>query len=288
MLLPPFIIAALAPQLGALRGAASVEGGMMNQATRAQFERQTVFVKWSQTAPSDLYAAEAQGLEALRATRTFVVPEVIAQTESFLALQWLESAPPQNHNWARGFAQKLVALHQTPTDDASFGWHADNYLGEFPQPNAPSHDWPRFYVEQRLMPQIERARENGVLPPQREALLRRVLARVPELCDDLEARPSLIHGDLWAGNFLTLPAGEIALVDPAIYRAPREMELAYIELFGGFPAELVPTYRELWPLPNGYERRRSLWQLYPLLVHLNAFGETYGAPLEAACLATFA
>ena len=283
MQLPPSARAALEPRFGALQSATPVEGGMVNRAARAQFERAKLFVKWSQSAPRGLYAAEARGLQTLRATRTFVVPAVVAQTETFLALQWLEGAPPRNENWARSFAEKLVALHRAPTEP-TFGWHENNFLGEGAQLNQPSDGWPHFYATQRLAPQIERARRQGLLPPQRVALLTRVTQRIEALCGGMEARPSLIHGDLWAGNFLTLHNGEIALVDPALYRAPREMELAYIELFGGFPAELVPTYRALWPLPAGYEKRRALWQLYPLLVHLNAFGETYGAPVERACL----
>ena len=285
--LPPAIAEILATQFGAVRDVTPVEGGMMNRAARVQFEAQTLFVKWSASAPPGLYAAEAQGLEALRATQTFVVPAVAALDEKFLALQWLESAPLADEQYARVFAENLVALHRAPTH-AQFGWPRANFLGEFAQLNAQTDDWPAFYAENRLIPQIERARQNGLLPSYREALLRRVIAQIPQLCDDLEARPCLIHGDLWAGNFLTLQSSHVALVDPAAHCAPREIELAYIELFDGFPAQLVPTYRELWPLPAGYEKRRALWQLYPLLVHLNAFGETYGAPVERACLQTLA
>lgn len=287
MQLPPQIADALAPQFGAIEQITPVEGGMMNRAACVQFERQTLFVKWSASVPSGLYAAEVEGLDALRATKTFMIPDVAALGETFLALQWLESAPPKSDDWAQNFAENLVALHQSPTH-SMFGWPRDNFLGEFPQINRQTDDWPTFYAENRLMPQLHRARENGVLPSYRQALLRRVIAQIPRACADLEARPSLIHGDLWAGNFLRLKSSHVALVDPAIYCAPREMELAYIELFGGFPAQLVPLYRELWPLPDGNEKRRSLWQLYPLLVHLNAFGETYGAPVERACLETLA
>ena len=285
--LPSAIAEILTPQFGAVREITRVEGGMMNRAARVEFESQTLFVKWSETAPPGLYAAEAQGLDALRATQTFVVPAVAALDEKFLALQWLDNAPHDADDCARVFAESLVALHRAPAQ-AQFGWPRDNYLGEFAQPNRQTDDWPAFYAENRLIPQLEHARKNGHLPSHREALLRRACAAIPQLCDDLEARPCLIHGDLWAGNFLSLKSSHVALVDPAVYCAPREMELAYIELFGGFPIALVPTYRELWPLPAGYEKRRALWQLYPLLVHLNAFGETYGALVERACLQTLA
>ena len=290
MNLPTAIAEILTAQFGAIRQFVPVEGGMMNRAARVQFEAQTLFVKWSASAPPDLYAAEAQGLEALRATQTFVVPDVAAVAESFLALPWLESAPqndPNDGDCARAFAENLVALHRAPTQ-AQFGWPRDNYLGEFAQLNRQTDNWPRFYAENRLEPQLRRARQNELLPSHREALLRRVIAAIPQTCDDLEARPCLIHGDLWSGNFLALDSSHVALVDPAVYCAPREVELAYIELFGGFPAALVPIYRQLWPLPAGYQKRRALWQLYPLLVHLNAFGETYGAPVERACLQTLA
>ena len=277
---PAAITDALAPRFGAPHTVAPVSGGDINFAARLEFPAATLFVKWSDHPATGLYAAEAQGLQTLRQNSTFVVPEVIAQTDDFLALQWLQGAPPAP-DFARTFAEKLVELHRAPVGE-NFGWHADNFLGFYPQRNLWDESWPRFYARQRLEPQIELARQHGLLPPQRHALLARVLENLDELCLGLEARPSLIHGDLWSGNYLALDA-DVALFDPAIYCAPREMELAYIELFGGFPPDFARIYREVWPLNQGYEKRRSLWQLYPLLLHLNAFGQTYGARLESAC-----
>jgi len=117
----------------------------------------------------------------------------------------------------------------------------------------------------------------------RRAQLLRVIDQLDELLRDWGEPASLIHGDLWAGNFLSLRTGEVALIDPAVHHAPREMEIAYVELFGGFPPDFIRNYDREWPLDPGYRRRRPVHWLYPLLIHLNHFGETYGPALDAAC-----
>jgi fructosamine-3-kinase len=128
----------------------------------------------------------------------------------------------------------------------------------------------------------------GLIQGQREALIGEVLDRLHTLMEEGVNNPSLLHGDLWSGNFLPtrykgFTSSYPTVIDPAAYFGSREIELAYIELFGGFPRGFIEHYRTVWPLPDGYERRRPVLQLYPLLVHLLHFGEKYGPPLEHAC-----
>jgi fructosamine-3-kinase len=183
------------------------------------------------------------------------------------------------------FGHALAALHRdNPSPDGTFGLESNNFIGALPQPNAPrTRDWPAFYRDCRLLPQIALARQLGRLSPEREAALMSVVERLPLLLGDFDARPVLLHGDLWSGNFLVAHGDEPVVIDPAVYYGEREAEIAFVELFGGFPDGLLPAYRAACPLDAGYERRRALHQLYPLLVHLNLFGEGYGPRVDAVC-----
>jgi fructosamine-3-kinase len=296
--LPPALRAALAATLGSepVR-AVPLGGGMVNRAAHVETRNGPAFVKWNEDAPPGLFATEANGLHALRATQTLRVPEVLAvsvapsavaasftEAPPFLALEYIEEHPPSTvAAFAQRFGEALSALHRaTASPFDGFGLAEDNYLGRLPQRNTPHARWPDFYRDCRLLPQIIMARTAGRLPPKRERLLMRVVEQLDVLLDGLESRPVLLHGDLWSGNFITV-GDEAALVDPAIYYGEREMEIAFIELFGGFPHGLLSAYRAAYPLDPGYERRRPLHQLYPLLVHLNHFGETYGPDVERAC-----
>jgi fructosamine-3-kinase len=198
----------------------------------------------------------------------------------FLALEWIdEGIIFDRAAWSRGFAAGLAALHHAEAPD-DFGLDEDNFLGDLPQRNARRHSWPAFWRDCRLVPQIEIAQARGIGMARRD-LLQRLLERLDSLLD-YAARPSLLHGDLWSGNYLTASAGAV-LVDPAAYYGDREAELSYIELFGGFPADFVNHYRAAWPLEDGYERRRPVHQLYHLLAHFNHFGEPYGNDVERVC-----
>ncbi|MBN2305028.1 MAG: fructosamine kinase family protein, partial [Anaerolineae bacterium] len=134
----------------------------------------------------------------------------------------------------------------------------------------------------RIRPQVEIARELGRLPARREALLTRLMEKLPKLLDD-SVTPSLLHGDLWGGNYLVDATGRAVLIDPAVYYGHCEMDLAMTELFGGFTPEFYAAYRAINPL-TGYQDRRSLYQLYYILVHLNHFGESYGPRVDALAL----
>ena len=252
----------------------------MNVAAKLDTPTRSILAKWRPGAPIDAFLTEAADLEKLRAAGALRVPKVIAVGTTYLALEWLEPAPPGPDFGAR-FARGLAELHKTTAPQ--FGLERDNYLGSQPQENGWDTDWPTFYRERRLQPQLARALAAGLLPPARERLLEEVLARLPELLYDLDEPPSLLHGDLWAGNFLCTGGGEPALIDPAVYYGPREMEIAYVELFDGFPPGFVALYEAHYPLDTEYPRRRPLHQLWPLLIHLNHFGETYGPWLDDAC-----
>lgn len=283
-ILPDTIRQAVEEALDApVRDAAPIGGGMICHAARVGLTDHTdVFVKWGRDDTPDLFAAEADGLRRLRDARALRVPEVLAVGDAFLLLEYVAPhLPADDVGFAKRFGEGLARLHQNSA--ALFGLDRDNYLGRFAQINTPPRrDWPAFYRDCRLMPQIALARDLGLLPTGRERLLDSVLGRLDVLLKGLASRPALLHGDLWSGNFLAA-GDEPVLVDPAVYYGEREMEIAFIELFGGFPPGVLPAYRAAFPLDPGYERRRPLHQLYPLLVHLNHFGERYGPHVDGVC-----
>lgn len=275
-----------------------LSGGMINQAARLDVGDQTVFLKWNDNAPDAMFAREAEGLRLLEATQTLRVPKVLFVAParngcpSFLLLEWIETTPLEVLSardrplfWHQ-LGECLAALHRCDVG-VTFGLETDNFLGALPQINTPQSTWSVFFRDNRLRPQIEWARQRGLLSRQREANLQQICERTELLLEGLDSRPSLLHGDLWSGNLLAHTQSTLmapAIVDPAVYRGEREMEIAYCELFGGFDTAFYDAYQQTFPLQDSYARRRPLHQIYHLLNHLNHFGESYGALLDAACL----
>jgi fructosamine-3-kinase len=166
--------------------------------------------------------------------------------------------------------------------EGGWGWGSANYIGALPQDNTSAATWADFWRARRLEPQLRMARDRGRMPATRAAW-DRLFAALPGVLAAAEADgPSLVHGDLWSGNVLCTAGGEPALVDPAVYRGHREVDLAMAELFGGFDREFHAAYREARPLADGYDGvRRPIYQLYYLLVHVNLFGGGSVARTEA-------
>jgi fructosamine-3-kinase len=199
---------------------------------------------------------------------------------AYLVLEWIDEVQPSRAFAAR-FGHALAALHQhtAPT----FGLDLDHLVDGLPQSEALANGWPVYYRDRRIVPQIERARRLGRLPSRREVALNELVERMDELLAGLDSVPSLLHGDLWGGNYFCAAGDEPVLYDPHTYYGEREAEIAFTELFGGFAPDFYHAYREACPLDAGYEYRRPLHQLYHLLVHLNLFGEGYGAHVDAVC-----
>lgn len=258
----------------AVRGARdAVGGGCINQAVRMQGEGRDFFVKFNDAAHRDMFAAEAEGLREIAATRTVRVPEPVcwgvAGDTAYLVLEYL--------SFGRGgsgafLGERLAALHRVTR--AEFGWHRDNTIGSTPQINTPAADWIDFWRERRLGYQLELAARNG-WGGELQRLGARLLTGLDALFDGYRPRPSLLHGDLWGGNHAYLADGQPVIFDPAVYFGDREADLAMTELFGGFGADFQAAYRAAWPLDAGYALRRTLYNLYHVLNHLNLFGGSY-------------
>lgn len=262
--------------LGAeVRSTRALGGGDVNDAYRVSLtDGRLVFVKRNASTPPDMFEAEAHGLRWL-AAGPLRVPEVLAIGSTFLVLELLEPATR-----AKGFEETLgrglAALHRADPQP-KFGLERDNYIGRLPQSNAMHDDWASFYRDERLLPQIERAGLDGALRRRFDALF----ARLPELVGPAEP-PARLHGDLWGGNLHVDEHGAPCLIDPAAHAGHREVDLAMMRLFGGFGARVFAAYEEAYPLAPGAAERVPLYQLYPLLVHVNLFGGGYLAGVERA------
>jgi protein-ribulosamine 3-kinase len=262
-----------------MRSQEPVAGGCIHSALRLSGDdgEGTVeyFAKVNEAASAAMFAAEADGLAALRDTGAVMVPAVVSHgadgERSWLVLEWLELSG-LDANAAAALGRALAELHRVP--QARFGWARDNFIGASPQANGWHDDWLPFWRERRLMAQLRLAAKNR-LPS-------RMIDRGERLAADCEAffaghrpQPALLHGDLWNGNAARLPDGTPVLFDPAVYVGDREADIAMTGLFGGFPPDFESAYREAWPLRDDYRVRRHFYNLYHLLNHANLFAGDY-------------
>ena len=222
-----------------------------------------------------MFEAEAKGLSILKASESFRIPEIIncgiEGEQSYLLLENIEQGTISNHFWT-DFPEQLAKLHSSSHN--KFGLDHSNYIGSLPQRNNHHEVASEFYINERLEPQFKLARDHGYPFSGLNSFYNNISEIIPK------ENPSLIHGDLWSGNYLVSVGGEPVLIDPAVAFAPREMDLAMMQLFGGFPAQVFSIYNEIFPLTDNWESRVPLWQLYYLLVHLNLFGRGYLSQVE--------
>ncbi|EFO81740.1 fructosamine kinase [Oscillochloris trichoides DG-6] len=241
-------------------------------------------LKWASRPLPLAMAAEAHGLRTLAQAGVLAIPEVLAVVDpapadgyAFLLTNWLDGGNVRVDMAVLG--EQLAQLHRISAP--AYGFDHDNYIGGNPQYNTWMQEWPHFFVERRLRPQMELAAQQGYLPTTRRHKLDRLLARVEDLLAGVERQPALLHGDLWGGNVIPVdPQGRPGLIDPAVYFGDREAELAFTELFGGFGPVFYQAYQRTWPLPPGYAERRDLYNLYHLLNHLNLFGAGYAFQVD--------
>ena len=257
----------------------ALNGGDINDAFAVTLaDGRSIFVKVNAHAPADMFAAEARGLAFLAepAVPDLRIPEVLAVGERFLALELMEPGPRPG-DFDERFGRALATLHRAAP--ASFGLDHDNYIGRLPQPNDPRPDWPTFYRELRLEPQLRRAEDAGLTNGGLRARVESLYGKLPALVGPAEP-PARLHGDLWGGNLHRAADGAPALIDPAVAGGHREVDLAMMQLFGGFGPRVFAAYDEAYPRLPGHEDRVALYQLYFLLVHVNLFGRSYLAQVH--------
>ncbi|EMR03581.1 fructosamine kinase family protein [Cesiribacter andamanensis] len=249
-------------------------GGCINQTVYLKAGTGKYFLKWNEGADEGLFAAEARGLALLKAAAALPVPEVLGQDTAvgkpYLLLEYLDSRPPRTDYWS-ALGRGLAALHGHSQD--LWGLDHANFIGRLPQSNNPMDAWVDFFIERRLEPQLGLAFYQQQIDRAFMTHFRTLYPRLRELL--VADRPALLHGDLWSGNVMPGPDGRAWIFDPAVYYGHREAELAFTTLFGGFEEGFYAAYTEARPLEPGYQERYDLYNLYPLLVHVNLFGASY-------------
>ena len=258
---------------------ASLGGGCINQAHRIEGNGRRFFVKLNNPECLPMFEAEAAGLQEIRNSRTLRAPVPICWSENssvaWLVLEYVEMRDGSGSGAALG--EGLAAMHHVSSGE--FGWTCNNAIGATPQINARSSNWVDFWHKHRLGYQLQLAKANGCsgrLQTQGERLIGELDCFFP----DGQPPASLLHGDLWSGNYDFDETGQPVIFDPAVYYGDRETDIAMTELFGGFPGSFYAAYRSAYPLDAGYATRKTLYNLYHILNHLNLFGRGYLSQAE--------
>lgn len=265
-----------------IEGEETVSGGSINQAHKLLTNRGNFFLKWNQSAPDNFFDVEAKGLKLLGSAESNLrIPKVIAsqkpdsETPGFLLMEYISEGSGDSSD-SYTFGAELAKLHNTK--GAHFGLSYKNYIGSLPQKNDEHDDWVSFFIDQRINPQLKMAIDSGKLS---QSILKPWKRLMNQLDDLLPAtKPSLIHGDLWGGNYLFDENGVGVLIDPAVYYGHPEMDLAFSKMFGGFAGSFYEGYESVNPLQGSFSDRIQIYNMYPLLVHVNLFGGHYVTQFE--------
>lgn len=260
-----------------------VSGGDINETYSVGTNKGLFFMKLNSASNFPLmFKKEAEGLKALQQASLLKAPEVIAtgecQGQQYLLLEWLEKTLPNTNFWQQ-FAEGIAQLHRIT--HSHFGWTSSNYIGSLMQPNEYKTSWQEFYSTQRIMPLIEQLYNNTYFLKSDVQAAEKVCACFKDVFPD--EPPALLHGDLWAGNFMVVQSIGIknnsevlpSVFDPAVYFGNREMDLGMSLLFGGFDKRFYEIYHSIFPIENSWRKRVFLTQLYPLLVHAVLFKGGY-------------
>lgn len=287
---PPLLRSAAESALGTpLAEITPLSGGDANEVYRLGTARGEFVLKVGHetTDHPRMFHAEAQGLDLLRSAGALMVPEVLGygleRSPGGSGLAWLLlpylTPAPETPAAQEAFGRGLAALHRVTSP--TFGGTPGNFMGRQPQPNPARDSAAAFFRDARLLPQLERAQLERAqwLSAGDRADFGALLARLPNLIPP--EPPALVHGDLWRGNAIFTVHGP-ALIDPAAAYSHREVDLALMRLFGGFSERVFAAYEEAFPTAPGAAARADLWNLYPLLMHVNSFGARYLGRLRTA------
>ncbi len=255
-------------------------GGCINRTYTVRGDTCAYFVKLNDANLSDMFEAEAAGLNEMAASHSIRVPAAICSgisgNQAFLVLEHLEFGSGNNSHDALG--QMLAQMHSHSCE--RFGWYRNNTIGSTPQHNDQTNNWISFWRDQRLGFQLQLASHNGY-NGRLQQLGEQLLPVIDAFFSDYQPNASLLHGDLWSGNYAFTTDGTPVIFDPAVYYGDRESDLAMTELFGGFNSRFYQAYEAAYPLDEGYSQRKTLYNLYHVLNHLNLFGAGYLGQAES-------
>lgn len=237
-------------------------------------DNRTLFIKTGYY--GDMFLKEANSLIELAKANALRTPTVIVADKEFLLLEYIKSGI-KGANFFKAFGEQLAYLHKFQAN--SFGFKEDNFIGRTLQINVASgtkaYNWTNFYFENRLLYQFKLAEKNGFATPEMRTAFSGVENKIESILSDSIEPPTLLHGDLWGGNYMVDNNGKPVLIDPAVYYGHREADLAMTKVFGGFTDEFYDAYNAYYPLKDGYEYREPIYKLYHIFNHLNSFGSSY-------------
>jgi len=256
-----------------------ISGGSISNAYRISFtDNKTYLLKINDTAKEDMFIKEGHGLEELKKAEAIRVPDMIYCGSDFILLEFINSAPKQK-TFFEDFGRNFAILHKNTSNE--FGFYENNYIGSTPQINLPDndsrHNWINFYFNNRLLFQYRLLEKNRYADTTLRDAFYNLEKKIDSVITDLVAPPSLLHGDLWSGNYISDENGNACLIDPAVYYGHREADIAMTKLFGGFPESFYNSYNETLPLLDGWQYRENIYKLYHVMNHLNLFGGGYYA-----------
>ncbi len=255
----------------------SLSGGCISNAYKLTLVNgEKFFLKVNDSVSNDMFVKEAHGLEELQKANAVKVPKVLLFDTSFILLELIIPGK-SSQTFFEDFGRKFAQLHKFHSD--YFGFYEDNYIGSTVQKNIALEDeknnWNHFYFNNRLLFQYKLAEKNGYATEELKSGISFLESKIEHILSGSEEPPSLLHGDLWGGNYLSDENGNPCIIDPAVYYGHREADLAMTKLFGGFNSTFYAAYNEAYPLPEDYNYRENIYKLYHILNHLNLFGRSY-------------
>jgi protein-ribulosamine 3-kinase len=255
----------------------SLSGGCISNAYKIKTVNDRAYLlKINESSGGDMFLKEANGLSELKKANAIKVPEVIMAEKNFILLEFINSSD-KSKTFFQDFGIKFSNMHKF--NSKAFGFYEDNYIGANPQLNMPEKDeqtnWIKFYFNKRILYQYKLAEKNGYATEELMQGISKLENKMELILSGSEESPSLLHGDLWSGNYMVDENGNACLIDPAVYYGHREADLGMTKLFGGFSSEFYYSYNENFPLLDGYNYRENIYKLYHVLNHLNLFGRGY-------------
>lgn len=254
----------------------AVSGGCIADSRLIETESGNRYFLKTYAAEDKMFLNEANGLNELNKANAITIPQVIKADSSFLLLNFIE---PGNkpENFFRNFGAEYAQMHKHTSEN--FGFFEDNFIGSNPQYNIASGtektNWAEFYFQKRILPQYKMAEQKGYNSHELRKGVSLLESKIEKIVEGSQEAPTLLHGDLWNGNYMCNSNGKAVLIDPAVYYGHREADLAMTKMFGGFTHEFYEAYQETYPLPDGWQYRENLYLLYHYLNHMNLFGFSY-------------
>ena len=274
------LIQSVVADWGIVTACRPIGGGCISNAARVTLrdpdgKLHDLFVKSNRLDFQQNFRCELDGLNRLAATETIRIPKPLkieaVGDRVMLVMQWIEAGRSSDFDL---LGRQLADLHRKSAG-VRIGLDYDNFLGASPQLNSQTDDWIRFVQESRIGSQLRLATNRGLIHPQIKRDIETVIDSMSAILAGRENVTSLLHGDLWSGNYLFDTCNQPFIIDPAIYYGCREAEFGMLLLFGGCPPSFYESYNDQWPLPPRWRQRCQVYVLYHLLNHLNLFGATY-------------